>query len=215
MAALSPGSIEPEMLNPDSIHQPMRILLTGPSRAGKSTVGNIILGGNYFPSKSGVETVTKESMVKTVGNVTVVDTPNLFSLDKSSWNEEMKKCVKLADPGPNVILWVTPISKFSEQQQGLFHTFKKRLEPRTTKHMMIIFTHGRELIDVEQCTDSSLLNRKKLSKVVHCCQNRYHVIEITDGHNYTSELLEKLSEMVAKEATAITSKAIEVFKKKS
>ncbi|CAM4516145.1 unnamed protein product [Leuciscus chuanchicus] len=61
-AVLNPDNIKMATLNPDSIHQPMRILLTGPSRAGKSTVGNIILGGNYFPSKTGVETVTKESM---------------------------------------------------------------------------------------------------------------------------------------------------------
>ncbi|KAK7176942.1 hypothetical protein R3I93_001013 [Phoxinus phoxinus] len=204
MAALNLGSIKTAALNPDSIHQPMRILLMGPSRGGKSTVGNIILGGNYFPSKSGLATVTKESTVKTVGNVTVVDTPNLFSLDKSSWNEEIKKCVKLSDPGPNVILWVTPISKFIEHQQGLFHTFKKRLDPRTTKRMMIIFTHGRELKKIGQRIDS-----EKLCKVVRCCQNRYHVIDITDGHNYTSELLEKLSEMLAKEATAITQRQLE------
>ncbi|XP_077083855.1 uncharacterized protein LOC143736931 isoform X2 [Siphateles boraxobius] len=213
--SLNPDSIKTTALNPDSIHQPMRILLMGPSRAGKSTVGNIILGGNYFPSKSGLETVTKESMVKTVGNVTVVDTPNLFSLDKSSWNEEMKKCVKLSDPGLNVILWVTPISKFSEQQQGLFHTFKKRLDPRTTKRMMIIFTHGRQLKKLGQRIDRFILYCKKLCKVVRCCQNRYHVIDITDGHNYTSELLEKLSEMVTKEATSITQMQLKCLRRRS
>ncbi|KAK7170982.1 hypothetical protein R3I94_001017 [Phoxinus phoxinus] len=208
-AALNFDSIKKAALNPDSIHQPMRILLMGPSRAGKSTVGNIILGGNYFPSKSGLETVTKEFTVKTVGNVTVVDTPNLFSLDKSSWNEEMKKCVKLSDPGPNVILWVTQISKFSEHQQGLFHTFKKRLDPRTTRRIMIIFTHGRELKKLGESIDRFILNCKKLCKVVRCCQNRYLVIDITDGHNYTSELLERLSEMVtSKEATAITQRQL-------
>ncbi|XDV18908.1 hypothetical protein PO909_024506 [Leuciscus waleckii] len=161
--------------------------------------------------ENGVETVTKESMVKTVGNVSVVDTPNLFSLDKSSWNEEMQKCVKLSDPGPNVILWITPISKFSEQQQGLFHSFKKRLDPRIMMLMMIIFTHGREPKKPGQPIDS-----EKLRKVVRCCQNRYHVIDITHGHNYTSELLEKLSKMVtSKEATAITQRHFKCLRRKS
>ncbi|XP_048041706.1 uncharacterized protein si:ch211-212k18.13 isoform X2 [Megalobrama amblycephala] len=200
--SLSSGSIKTAALNPGSIPHPMRILLIGPSRAGKSTVGNIILGGSYFLCKSGSETVTKASMVKTVGKVTVVDTPNLFSLSKSSWDKEMQK---LSDPGPSVILWVTPISKFSEQQQGLFHTFKKRLDSRTTKRMMIIFTNGRQLKEFVQPIDRFISDHRKLCKVVHCCQNRYHVIDITDGHNYTSELLQKLSEMVtSKEATAIT-----------
>ncbi|XP_067257799.1 uncharacterized protein si:ch211-212k18.13 isoform X1 [Chanodichthys erythropterus] len=200
--SLSSGSIKTAALNPGSIPHPMRILLIGPSRAGKSTVGNIILGGNYFLCKSGSKTVTKASMVKTVGKVTVVDTPNLFSLNNSSWVKEMQK---LSDPGPNVILWVTPISKFSEQQQGLFHTFKKRLDSRTTKRMMIIFTNDRQLKEIVQPIDRFILDHRKLRKVVCCCQNRYHVIDITDGHNYTSELLEKLSEMVtSKEATAIT-----------
>jgi len=153
-------------------------------------------------------------MVKTVENVTVVDTPNLFSLDKSSWNEEMKKCVKLSDPGPNVILWVTPVSKFSEQQQGFFHTFKKRLDPRTTKRMMIIFKHGRELKNLGQRIDRFISYCKKLFKVVRCCQNRYHV-DITDGHKYTSELLEKLSEMVtSKEATAITQRQLKCLRRR-
>ncbi|XP_051754358.1 GTPase IMAP family member 9 isoform X8 [Ctenopharyngodon idella] len=191
-------------LSPGSIPHPMRILLIGPSRAGKSTIGNMILGGNYFLCKSGSETVTKTSMVKTVGKVTVVDTLNLFSLNKSSWVKEMQK---FSDPGPSVILWVTPISKFSEEQQGLFHTFKKRLDSRITKRMMIIFTKGRQLKEFVQPIDRFISDHRKLCKVVRCCQNRYHVIDITggDGHNYTSELLEKLSEMVtSKEATAIT-----------
>ncbi|ROL45556.1 Ubiquitin carboxyl-terminal hydrolase 64E [Anabarilius grahami] len=181
--------------------------------AGKSTVGNIILGGNYFLCKSGSDTVTKASMVKTVGKVTVVDTPNLFSLNKSSWVKEMQT---LCDPGPSVILWVTPISKFSEQQQGLFHTFKKRLDSRTTKRMMIIFTNGRQLKEFVQPIDRFISDHRKLCKVVRCCQNRYHVIDITDGHNYTSELLEKLSEMVrSKEATAITRMQLKCLRRRS
>lgn len=213
MAALSSGSIKTAALNPGSIPHPMRILLIGPSRAGKSTVGNIILGGNYFLCKSGSETVTKASMVKTVGKVTVVDTPNLFSLNKSSWVKEMQK---LSDPCPSAILWVTPISKFSEQQQGLFHTFKKRLDSRTTKRMMIIFTNGRQLKEFVQPIDRFISDHRKLCKVVRCCQNRYHVIDITDGHNYTSELLEKLSEMVtSKEATAITRMQLKCLRRRS
>ncbi|XP_026072437.1 ubiquitin carboxyl-terminal hydrolase 7 isoform X3 [Carassius auratus] len=191
------------VLSHDSVLHPMRILLMGPSRAGKSAVGNIILGGNYFTCGSGSETVTKASMAKTVGKITVVDTPNLFSLDEQSWSREMEKCIELCDPGPNVILWVTPICTFSEQQQGLFHAFRKRLDSGMTKHMMIIFTNGRELKKLGQ-TINTFIKRSKLSKVVGSCQNRYHVIDIPNGHNYTLELLENLSKMVTSEFTAIS-----------
>lgn len=185
-----------KVFSPGSISHPMTILLTGPSRSGKSTVGNIILGGDYFPCKSGSETVTKECMVKTVEKVTVVDTPNLFSLNKSSWAKEIEKCVTLSDPGPYVILWIVPVSKFTEQQQGLFYSFINRLDSRARNHMMIVFTNGRELTKLGQNIDEFISKQRKLQKVVRCCQDRYHVIDINDGHNYTSELLEKLSEMM-------------------
>ncbi|XP_056317142.1 ubiquitin carboxyl-terminal hydrolase 47 [Danio aesculapii] len=192
------------VFSPASISHPLRILLTGPSRSGKSTVGNIILGGDYFPCRSGSETVTKECMVKTVEKVTVVDIPNLFCLNKLSWTEEIEKCVKLSDHGPNVILWVTQISEFTELQQGLFHSFINRLDSGARNHMMIVFTNGRELTKLGQNIGEFILKHSKLHKVVHRCQDRYHVIDINDGHNYTSELLEKLSEMMPlEEATAL------------
>lgn len=203
-----------KVFSPGSISRPLRILLTGPSRSGKSTVGNIILGGNYFPCRSGSETVTKECMVKTVEKVTVVDTPNLFCLNKLSWAEEIEKCVKLSDPGPNVILWIIPISKFTEHQQGLFHTFRKQLDSGARSRITIIFTNGRELTKLGQTIDEFISKHRKLRQVVRCCQGRYHVIDNSDGHSYTSELLKKLSKMMPlEEATAFPHKKCKICTK--
>ncbi|XP_057182590.1 ubiquitin carboxyl-terminal hydrolase 47 isoform X4 [Triplophysa rosa] len=168
----------------------LRILLLGPPGTEKSSVGNLILGENYFPLFT-----IKESMGKTVGNVTVVDTPNLFTLTPMSWAKELKRCIMLSHPGPNAILWVVPLSQFSNHQQGLFHNIRKRLGSETQKHTMIIFTSGRELENLDQPIDISRHN--KVKKVVRTCRNRYHVIN-SSNHNQASELIEQLFKMIAK-----------------
>ncbi|TRY95312.1 hypothetical protein DNTS_009052 [Danionella cerebrum] len=192
-----------QVFNQDNVPHVMHILLFGPPRGGKSTTGNIILGGNYFPCESGSATVTKELMVKTVGKVTVVDTPNLFSLDKSGWNREIDKCVKLCDNDLNVILWVIPISDSSNEQQGLFHSSQIRL---SSLPKMIIFTNGQELQNLGESIEQFIERREKLRKVVRFFQYRYAVIENTGGCSYlryTSYLLEKISELLTlRETTA-------------
>ncbi|KAA0723040.1 Ubiquitin carboxyl-terminal hydrolase 47 [Triplophysa tibetana] len=167
----------------------LRILLLGPPGTEKSSVGNLILGENYFPLLT-----IKEPMVKTVGNVTVVDTPNLFELSPMCWAKELKRCIMLSHPGPNAILWVVRLSQFSDHQQGLFHNIRKRLGSETQKHTMIIFTSGSELENLEQPIDISRYN--KVKKVVRTCKNRYHVIN-SSNHNQASELIEQLFKMTA------------------
>lgn len=132
-------------------------------------------------------------MGKTVRNITIVDTPNLFTLKPISWAKELKRCVKLCHPGPNAILWVVPLSKFSDHQQGLFHNVKKRLVSENLKHTMIIFTNGREPKNLEQTID--IFRQKKIKKVIRACGNRHHVIN-SGNHKQASELIEKLVNMV-------------------
>lgn len=95
----------------------LRIMLFGESSAKKTALCNFIV------KKTGFD-MSRFSHTKQVVQgewkgqpVTVVKTPDLFGKSLKAMNEEMRSCVSLCPPGPNVLLLLVKPSEFTEENR--------------------------------------------------------------------------------------------------
>uniref|UniRef100_A0AAQ6IBV9 AIG1-type G domain-containing protein n=3 Tax=Anabas testudineus TaxID=64144 RepID=A0AAQ6IBV9_ANATE len=121
-----------------------RIVLLGKSEDKKTKLGNFIVQGqglhNPWPFSS-----TKQC-VSTCGEwegkpVTVVKTPNMFGLSVEAVREEMKNCVTLCSPGPNVLLLLVKPSDFTEENRKTLKFILSLFDQDAFKYSMVVITH--------------------------------------------------------------------------
>ncbi|XP_045891615.1 GTPase IMAP family member 8-like isoform X2 [Micropterus dolomieu] len=124
--------------------QSLRIVLFGKSDDKKTTLGNIITGKkevqNLFASKQA-----------TCGEwrgqpLTAVKTPDMTSHSVTALRREVKNCVNLCPPGPNVLLLLVKPSAFNEEDRHTLRFILSLFGQSAFKHSMVIFTHeGNEM----------------------------------------------------------------------
>ncbi|XP_068452395.1 GTPase IMAP family member 8-like [Clinocottus analis] len=73
--------------------------------------------------------------------VTVVETTDVFKLSEESIREEMKSCVTLCSPGPNVLLLLVKPSDFTEENMKKLKFSLSLFDQDAFKHSMLILTH--------------------------------------------------------------------------
>ncbi|XP_065806849.1 uncharacterized protein [Labrus bergylta] len=122
----------------------LRILLLGTD--DKTTkLGDFITGKEHHISSVLKNTFTGKQVVQS-GEwrgkpLTVVKTPEVFSVSLEKWREEMKKAVSLCPPGPNVVLLLVKPSDFTEENRQTLKFILSFFSQDAFKHSVVINTH--------------------------------------------------------------------------
>ncbi|XP_068452289.1 uncharacterized protein [Clinocottus analis] len=120
-----------------------RIVLMGKSEDKQTKLGNFIIRDQSFHS----ETFSSFSRsVAACGEwrgkpLTVVKTPDIFNKSQEAVRREMKSCVTLCSPGPNVLLLLVKPSDFTEENMKKLKSSLRLFDQDAFKHSMIIMTH--------------------------------------------------------------------------
>ncbi|XP_030641287.1 GTPase IMAP family member 8-like [Chanos chanos] len=187
----------------DSSSSEFRIVLLGPNRAEKTSVGNTILGEEKFNLQTAAQCVKKEGEVGG-RHVTVVDTPGWWSGHHTEYTlnqikEEITLSGSLCAPGPHAFLLVLPIQTvYREKNRAEVEEHMRLLGEGVWNHTLVLFTKGDSLGErtIEQYIESK---GRALQWLIKKCGNRYHVFNNMNraDDSQVTELMEKIEKMVA------------------
>uniref|UniRef100_A0A672HQ47 GTPase IMAP family member 8-like n=2 Tax=Salarias fasciatus TaxID=181472 RepID=A0A672HQ47_SALFA len=134
----------------------IRIVLFGKSDDKKTTLRNIITGKEEFKSQQFSDFKVSfprhhggKQSVSVSGEwnrkpLTVVKTPDVFNLSVEAVRKEMKRCVELCSPGPNVLLLLVRPSEFTEEDRKTLMFILSLFGQDVFKHSMVVLTHEDE-----------------------------------------------------------------------
>lgn len=179
----------------------MGLLLLGRRHAGKSSVGDLILGRSEFEhGKKTTRCVRRFGWVDGV-RLAVVDTPgwSLFGLaDTKQVKQEILRSVMLAPSGCLLFLLVIPVDSFSKRDGRAIEKYVGVLGDAVWSHALVLFTWGDELRgnNIEKHIEKK---GEPLQKILRKCGHRYHVVNNKCPEDYTqvTELLNILKRMSA------------------
>ncbi|KAJ4948769.1 hypothetical protein JOQ06_020292, partial [Pogonophryne albipinna] len=110
--------------------------------------------------------------------VKVVKTPDMFSLSEEIVRREVKSCVSLCSPGPNVLLLSVNPSDFTDENRQRLKFILSLFGPEAFKHSMVIMTHKEK-------------NNKIVDQLLEDCRGRlYNMVD--NNHKSLMDTIEKI-----------------------
>ncbi|KAL1279155.1 hypothetical protein QQF64_025828 [Cirrhinus molitorella] len=171
--------------------QDLRIVLLGVSGAGKSSIGNAILGREVFKESRTRESEIQRGRVED-RNISIINTPGFFNthLTDEELQEQMMKSLDLCNPGPHMFLLVINLETFEEDERNIIEKIEEIFGVQALKFTMVLFTE-REGMSKEKW------KKIKLSEIcqdlISKCRAQYHVF------NLTSEVIQTQIKSLLKE----------------
>ncbi|XP_039869359.1 GTPase IMAP family member 8-like isoform X2 [Simochromis diagramma] len=166
----------------------LRIMLFGKSDDKKSALEKIIVG----KKRSIVSKVLGGKQCRAASGewngkpLTVVKTPNIFSLPVEELFKEMKSCVSLCPPGPNVLLLLVKPSDFTEKNRQTLNLVLSLFGQDAFNHSIVIRTHNEE-------------GNNSVDKLIEESKQRQQFVNFDrkDSFSDSSELMEEMNEIVS------------------
>ncbi|XP_030579247.1 GTPase IMAP family member 8-like [Archocentrus centrarchus] len=166
----------------------LRIMLFGKSENKKSALEKLIIGKKEF-NVSKVLTGKQPRAASGEWNgkpLTVVKTPDIFNMFLETLFKEMKSCVGLCPPGPNVLLLLVKPSDFTEENKKTLNLVLSLFGQNAFKHSMVIITHNEK-------------GNNSVGKLIQECNQREYFISFDkkDSSKNHSELMQKMNKIVS------------------
>ncbi|XP_067258634.1 GTPase IMAP family member 8-like [Chanodichthys erythropterus] len=178
--------------------QDLRIVLIGKSEAGKSSIGNVILGREAFKESRTRESEIQRGRVED-RNISIIDTPGFFNthLTDEEMKQQMMKSLDLSDPGPHVFLLVIRLDRFTEDVVKIVKKIHEHFGKDAFRFTMVLFT-GREAMSKREWIEFRL--DRKTRELLSFCEEKCDVIihKNKRDRKQIASLLENIDEVVRK-----------------
>lgn len=174
----------------------LKVLLIGRRGAGKSTVGNSLVGRPVFETKFSNNPVTtkfkSESRMWRKRKIMIIDGPDL------SYSEDLISDLRKKTPkGPHAFLLVTPLGSFAERDKKLLDTIQSSFADEVTKYMAILLTRKEDLGGEE--VETFLKSNADLRELIQKCGGRSSVFNYRatgeEEQRQVDELLQRLVDL--------------------
>uniref|UniRef100_A0AAZ1Y462 AIG1-type G domain-containing protein n=1 Tax=Oreochromis aureus TaxID=47969 RepID=A0AAZ1Y462_OREAU len=164
----------------------LRIMLFGKSENKKSALEKLFVGKKESKGFGGKQSGAASGEWNRKP-LTVVKTPDIFSLPVEALFKEMKSCVSLCPPGPNVLLLLVKPSDFTEENRKTLNLVLSLFGQDAFNHSIVILTHNHK-------------GNNSVDKLIEESKQRHHFINFDrkDSFSDSSELMEEMNEIVSK-----------------